>query len=346
MGHYLVGRLFGVKAETFSIGFGREVAGWTDRRGTRWKVGWLPLGGYVKFKGEMVPGGDTVAPLSTLPPSERVERFDAKPAWQRFLIVLAGPLTNFIVAILIFIALFSMTGLPTTPAVVGQTVPGGAAEKAGLQANDRILAIGGGRIETFAELADTVRLRPDQPLRLTVERGGRTFDLSVTPSRSVERGQSLGTLGVVSRPMVWEKGGPAAVVKAAFRQTGDVVETMIVYLRQIVTGARPASEMGGPLKIAELSGEQVSAGWLNFAVFAALISINLGFMNLLPVPILDGGYLVLYAIEALRRRPVPAAVQETALRIGLAALVMLTVFVTANDLASFGLFRNLRGLIG
>lgn len=345
MGHYLAGRWFGVQAETFSIGFGREIAGWTDKRGTRWKVGWLPLGGYVKFKGEMMPGAAT-AEQAEITTEDRTRRFDFKPPWQRFLIVAAGPFTNFVFAILAFIALFASTGLPTTPPVIGQVVAGGAAEQAGLRAGDRIVSIQGSRIETFAELADTVRLRPEQELDLLVDRGGSRFEVAVTPTRSVERGQSLGTLGVVSRPMVWEKARPVEVVGAAFRQTGDVIDSMIVYLRQIVTGARDASEMGGPLKIAEMSGEQVSAGWLNFTLFAALISINLGFINLLPVPLLDGGYLVLYAIEAVRRRPVSAKVQEVALRAGLAALVTLMLFVTANDLASFGLFKALRGLIG
>ena len=344
MGHYLAGRWFGVKAETFSIGFGREIAGWTDKRGTRWKIGWLPLGGYVKFKGEMMPGASNEQGEAAA--GDRHDRFDFKPPWQRFLIVAAGPFTNFVFAILAFIALFATTGLPTTPPVIGQVIAGGAAERAGLRADDRIVAIEGGRIDTFAQLADTVRLRPDQELDLLVERAGATFEVAVTPTRSMERGQSLGTLGVMSRPMVWEKAGPVEVVGAAFRQTGDVVQSMVVYLKQIVTGARDASEMGGPLKIAELSGEQVSAGWLNFILFAALISINLGFINLLPVPLLDGGYLVLYAIEAARRRPVSAKVQEVALRAGLAALVALMLFVTANDLASFGLFKALRGLIG
>jgi len=341
MGHYLVGRWFGVKAETFSIGFGREIAGWTDKRGTRWKVGWMPLGGYVKFKGEMVPGS-SIDRESTGDP----DSFETKAPWKRFLIVAAGPFTNFLFAILAFIALFSVTGLPTTPAVVGKVVAGGAAEQAGLRANDEIVAIDGQPINTFAELHDSVRLRPDEQMRLTVERDGSRLELMVAPRRSVERGQSLGTLGVMSTPMKWEKANATGVVAAAFRQTGDIVDSMIVYLRQIVTGTRPASEMGGPLKIAEMSGEQVSAGWLNFVLFAALISINLGFINLLPVPMLDGGYLILYAIEAVRRRPVSAKAQEFALRAGFAALVTLMLFVTANDLSSFGVWSKLRGLIG
>jgi regulator of sigma E protease len=346
MGHYLVGRWCGVKAEAFSIGFGRELIGWTDKRGTRWKVGWLPLGGYVKFKGEMVPVGNAEAEWASIPQEERADSFQFKPPWQRFLIVAAGPFTNFLFAILAFIALFSISGLPTTPPIVGQVIAGGAAEKAGLKAGDQIVAVDGSGIGTFAELHDTVRLRPGQELRLTIERDGRTFEVPVRPVRSIQRGQSLGTLGVMSMPMEWRKAGPLEVVGASFRQTGDIVQSMVVYLKQIVTGTRPAREMGGPLKIAELSGEQVSAGWLNFVLFVALISINLGFINLLPVPLLDGGYLLLYAIEAARRRPVSARVQETALRFGLAALVTLMLFVTANDLASFGVWTKLRGLIG
>ena len=346
MGHYLVGRWFGVKAETFSIGFGREIAGWTDRRGTRWKIGWLPLGGYVKFKGEMSPTVRQSEEWQSQPLEERADSFQAKTPWQRFLIVAAGPFTNLALAILLFIGAFSVTGLPTTPPIVAGVIEGSVADKAGLAPNDRVVAIGGRPIETFAELRSVISLRPDQPVALKVERSGQFFDLTVTPERRTEYGQSVGAIGVMSAPYVLEPGSTGEVVRAAFVQTGDVISSMVVYLKQIVTGARSAQEMGGPLKIAQISGEQVTAGWLNFLLFAALISINLGFINLLPVPMLDGGYLVLYAIEAIRRRPVSERVQEFALRIGLAMLVTLMLFVTANDLASFGLWSKLRGLIG
>ncbi|WP_106639338.1 RIP metalloprotease RseP [Allosphingosinicella vermicomposti] len=343
MGHYLLGRWFGVKAETFSIGFGREILGWTDKKGTRWKIGWLPLGGYVRFKGEM-----TVSAVSAQLTSgeDRSDSFETKPPWQRFLIVAAGPITNLALAIIIFIGAFSITGLPTTPPIIAGVVKNSVADEAGLLPHDHITAIDDRAIETFAELRAIVSLRPDQPVALTVDRGGRTLNIDVTPERRSEYGQSIGSIGIISGPYVLEKAGTAQVMTAAFVQTGDVISSMIVYLKQIVSGARSASEMGGPLKIAQISGEQVTAGWLNFLLFAALISINLGFINLLPVPMLDGGYLVLYAVEAVRRRPVSERVQEYALRVGLAMMVTLMLFVTANDLASFGLWSKLRGLIG
>ncbi len=351
LGHYFVGRWFGVKAETFSIGFGREIGGWTDSRGTRWKVGWMPLGGYVKFKGDMNPASTPTGEWLSLPPEERAETFQAKPVWQRFLIVAAGPVTNFLFAILAFIAIFAAIGYPTTPAVVHGVVEAGAADRAGFQPGDRVVEANGRDIDIFADLQSYVRLRPDEPIRFTVERGGETIPIRVVTDATVVRDNfgneaRMGSIGVTSGPPTFEKLPPLQLVGAAVSQTVETVRAMVVTLGQVVTGERSMKEMGGPLKIAQYSGQQASLGWIAFFWFMTVISINLGFINLLPIPLLDGGHLLFYLIEGVRRKPLKPEAQEWAFRTGLAALLALMIFVTLNDLASFGVWTKLGGLIG
>ena len=351
MGHYLAGRWFGVKADAFSIGFGREIAGWTDRRGTRWKIGWLPLGGYVKFAGDMNPASQPSKEWLALPPEERNKTFQAKPVWQRFIIVLAGPAVNFLFAIIVFIGIFASYGEPRTPPVVAQVTQGSAAERAGFQAGDRIVRINGARMDRFEDVATFVRIRPQQRLNFEVERGGREVRLSGVPDAQIVRDRfgneaKMGLLGVAPTGRVIVPLAPHEMVGAAVRQTSDTVQMMVVTLGQVVTGTRSVKEMGGPLKIAQYSGQQASLGWIDFIWFMTMISINLGFINLLPIPLLDGGHLLFYLIEGVRRKPLKPEAQEWAFRTGLAALLALMIFVTLNDLASFGLWSKLGGLIG
>ena len=351
LGHYFAGRWFGVKAETFSIGFGREIAGWTDKRGTRWKVGWLPLGGYVKFKGDMNPASQPTREWLSLPPEERAETFQAKSVWQRFIIVAAGPITNFLFAILVFAAFFYAVGEPRTPSVVTGIAPGSAAERAGLRPGDRIEAINGVRIERFEDIAGYLQIRPNHPIVVEVDRGGKELRLKTVSDAYVASDKFgnkavIGRLGVPWPPQVHESLPPHEALGAAVRQTGNVVQTMVVTLGQVFVGDRSVKEMGGPLKIAQYSGQQASLGWIDFILFMTLISINLGFINLLPIPLLDGGHLLFYLIEGVRRKPLRPQVQEWAFRTGLAALLALMIFVTLNDLASFGLWSKLGGLIG
>jgi regulator of sigma E protease len=351
LGHYYVGRWFGVKAETFSIGFGREIFGWTDKRGTRWKVGWLPLGGYVRFKGDMNPASTPSEEWLSLPPEERAETFQAKKLWQRFLIVLAGPMTNFLFAILVYIALFATYGEPRTPPVAAGVVEGSAADQAGFEPGDRVLRIDGNAIGRFEDMVSYIGFRPEQQMRFDVERGGQRLTIVAAPRAEVQRDQfgneaRIGRIGL--RPGAFELARLPAhqVVGAALRHTVETVETMIVTLGQVISGRRSLKEMGGPIKIAQFSGQQASLGWLQFVLFMTLISINLGFINLLPIPLLDGGHLLFYAIEGVRRKPLKPEAQEWAFRTGLAVLLALMIFVTFNDLASFGLFAGLGGLIG
>lgn len=351
LGHYFAGRWFGVKAEAFSIGFGREITGWTDKRGTRWKVGWLPLGGYVRFKGDMNPASQPSPEWLAMPAEERAETFQAAKLWQRFIIVAAGPAINFLFAILVYVALFASYGQPQTPPVIAMVQEGSAAEAAGLRAGDRVLAIEGRSIRRFEDIASYVSIRPDQPMAIELERGGERSRLTATP-QSIEIEDRFGNRARIGRLGIGPGGvevaalAPHQAVFAAFRQTGDTVKMMVVTLGQVIRGQRSLEEMGGPLKIAQFSGQQASLGWLDFVLFMSLISINLGFINLLPIPLLDGGHLLFYLIEGVRRKPLKPEAQEWAFRTGLAVLLALMIFVTFNDLASFGLFTKLGGLIG
>jgi regulator of sigma E protease len=350
LGHYWVARLFGVGAEQFSIGFGREITGWTDRRGTRWKVGWLPLGGYVRFVGDMNPSSQP-DPNIVVPPEERAVAFHYRPWWQRFLIVLAGPVANFLLAIAIFAAFFAVFGMPRTPAIVGQVQPNSVAAAIDLQPGDRIEAIAGQDVESFEDMRRIVSLRPGERVVILVERAERPLEIEATlGAREItdEFGQKfrIGLLGVLGGERVLEKLPMIQVIPQATSYTFALTRSMIDGLAQIITGRRSTKDLGGPLKMAQIAGQQASLGVFEFVQLIALFSINLGFINLLPVPMLDGGHLVFYAAEAVRRRPVSERAQDWAFRGGLALLLALLVFVTVNDLASFGLFERLGRLIG
>jgi regulator of sigma E protease len=350
LGHYFVARWFGVGAETFSIGFGHEITGWTDKRGTRWKVGWLPLGGYVKFIGDehaaSAPGD-----LSQLTPEERERSFQHKPVWQRFLIVLAGPVSNFLLAIAIFAVFFASFGAPSSPPVVGEVQAESAAATAHIQPGDRILSIGGRETPTFEELRSFVVLRPGETVTVRLQREQQVRDVRLTLGTDVEEdrfGQSYkrGLLGVTPAGVVFEPVPPLRLIPEATTYVVKLTRTMLDALWQIVTGRRSVKELGGPLKIAQVAGQQASLGLVAFVSLVALLSINLGFINLLPVPMLDGGHLLFYGIEAIQRRPVSPRAQDWAFRGGLAFILALLLLTTVNDLGSFGLWEGLGRLIG
>jgi regulator of sigma E protease len=350
LGHYWVARLFGVGAEQFSIGFGREIAGWTDKRGTRWKIGWLPLGGYVRFVGDMSPASQA-APEQELSPELRSISFHHKPVWQRFLIVLAGPMANFLLAIAIFAGFFAAYGVPQTSNVVVGVAPGSAAESAGIRVGDRIVALDGRSTPTFEMIGHVASLNPGERVAVRVQRGDRQIDLAATLSVVEEtdrfgRHFRTGRLGIPNPGRRMEPVGVVDLIPTAIDRTVILTRSMIEGLWQIISGRRSIKDMGGPLKMAQIAGQQASLGVLEFLSLIALFSINLGFINLLPVPMLDGGHLVFYAAEAVRRRPVSERAQDWAFRGGLALLLALLVFVTVNDLASFGLFERLGRLIG
>ena len=351
LGHYLVGRWFGVKAEAFSIGFGPELAAWVDKRGTRWRIGALPLGGYVRFKGDMNAASQTDPAWLQLPPSERAESFPAKPLWQKAAIVAAGPFINFLFAILILSTFAFVYGESRTPAVAGKVQAGSAAAEAGIQAGDRILSLNGREMTTFDDLRLYAQIRPGEPVTILVERSGRTVEKqgrvgAVQEQDGFGNRFKVGRLGIAPAQPVIEPVELWRAPAVALKQTGQIIRTMVETLGQILGGGRSVKELGGPLKIAEVSGQAATLGVESFVFFMALISINLGFINLLPIPVLDGGHLLFYGVEAIQRRPVSARVQEWAYRSGLAVLLAMMMLVTFNDLSSFGLWERLSGLIG
>jgi len=349
-GHYLVAKLFGVGVEVFSIGFGREIFGWTDRSGTRWKVGWLPLGGFVRFVGDMNPASAPADP-EDVPEELRSRSFHLKPVWQRFLIVLAGPMANFLLAILIFAAFFATLGVPRTANVVEATMPGGAAEAAGIRPGDRIVSIAGRNTETFEDIFAVVMLRPGEQVTMQIEREGNQLLLPARIAVDEQKdrfGQRfrIGRLGIYGGSRDFVRPAAGELIPDAVAYTVSLTRSMIDGLWQIISGRRSVKDLGGPLKIAQIAGQQASLGPFEFIQLLAVISINLGFINLLPVPVLDGGHLFFYAVEAVRRRPVSLHVQDWAFRGGLALILALLLFTTFNDLGSFGLWDRLGRLIG
>ncbi|MBC2668583.1 RIP metalloprotease RseP [Novosphingobium piscinae] len=340
LGHYWVGRWCGVKADAFSVGFGRELFGWTDRRGTRWKLSAIPLGGYVQFAGDMDPTSrPDDAKFAHLSPAEQAATFNAKALWQRTLIVAAGPLTNLLFALLIFSAFNLAFGKIVSPPVVGHFAEQAPAREAGLRVGDRIVAIDGTRVEQFPDIVALVVPYPGRTISVALERGGQPLVIPVRLLTHVERDKfgnesRIGRLGISPAQARIEPVGPGEAVALAGRQTWSIMRMLVVGVQQIVTGERSVKELGGPIKTAKYSGEQLSLGWLSFVSFAAFISINLAFINLLPIPALDGGHLAFYAAEAIRRKPLDARSQNWAFRTGLAFVLALMLFVTFNDLVS------------
>ncbi|WP_296678729.1 RIP metalloprotease RseP [Novosphingobium sp.] len=345
LGHYLAGRMFGVRADAFSVGFGKELWGRTDKRGTRWKLSAIPLGGYVQFAGDMNATGQSDPALEGAARADLKGTFPGARLWQRAVIVFAGPFTNFLIAVAIFAAFAMAYGIRVTPPVIGGFAPQSAAQAAGLQLGDRIVAIDGDPVNDFTEIARKVLLYPGKTITVAAQRNGQTITLPVTLASHTEKdgfggAATKGMLGIASvRPEL----RPVGLGKALAVGVGDSVTAIkmtAIGLGQIITGDRSTKEMGGPIKIAQYSGQTMSLGWAAMVLFAATISINLAFINLLPIPVLDGGHLAMYAAEAVRRKPLGARSQEWAFRAGLAFVLALVLFVTFNDLASLPVFGS------
>ena len=339
LGHYLVGRWCGVKADAFSVGFGKELLGYTDRRGTRWKLSVLPLGGYVQFAGDMNPASRPSEEWLALPPAERAQTFQARTLGQKALIVAAGPAVNFLVAIAILAGLNLAYGRLEVAPVVQVLAQDGAAAQAGIAIGDRIVSIDGDPIEGFDEVPGRIAPHPGEAVTMVVDRDGRqlTYSFTIRPVTEQDRFGNqfkIGQIGIGAGGGRLVAVGPAESVGLAVQQTGQIMHTMVVGLWQVISGRRSVEELGGPIKIAKFSGEQLSLGWPQFVHFAALISINLAFINLLPIPALDGGHLAFYAAEAIRRKPASQRSQEWAFRTGMAFVLALMLFVTINDVAT------------
>jgi len=350
-GHFLIARWNGVRVEVFSIGFGPEVFGWWDRAGTRWKFSTIPLGGYVKMFGDSdASSGLPVPGLARLAPAEREVSFHYKRLGQRAAIVAAGPAANFLFAVAVLAILFATYGQPFTPAEVGQVQPGSAAEQGGIQPGDVIRSLDGSTVHRFEDVQQIVRLNPGVPMSIVVSRDGQEQTLRVTPSQTELTDRfgnhyQIGLLGIARSGMEYVKRDPATAIIQAGAETWNLSVSTLKAIWQIIIGTRATDELGGPLRIAQMSGEVAQGGVVAVLWFMAVLSINLGLINLFPVPVLDGGHLLFYAAEALRGKPLGQRAQEYGFRIGLALVLTLMVFATWNDLVHLRIVEFVKGLV-
>lgn len=341
LGHYLVARWNGVRVEVFSIGFGPELFGWNNRAGTRWKVSAIPLGGYVKMFGDADPASmPSSENLREMTPEEREVAFHHKRLLQRAAIVFAGPAMNFIFAVVAFAILYAIVGQPFTPPQIGKVQDGSAAQASGVQAGDVIRSIDGHAVRSFEDVQRIVRLDPGEALSIVVHRGDQDVTLSVTPKLSEVTDRfgnkhEYGLLGIEGQGVQYIRYDPATAVIRATDETADIVGGTLQAVWQMIIGARGTGELGGPLRIAQYSGEISSLGPAAIVSLMAVLSINLGLINLFPIPVLDGGHLLFYFAEAIRGRPLGQRAQEYGFRFGLALVLTLMVFATWNDLVHF-----------
>lgn len=351
LGHYLVARWNGVRIDVFSIGFGPEIFGWTDRVGTRWKFSAVPLGGYVKMFGDVDPASQpSPESLEQMSAAEKAVSFHHKRLMQRAAVVVAGPAANFLFAVVALSLLFATFGEPFTPPEIGQIQPGSAAEADGLKAGDTIVAIDGHAIDRFEEVQRDVRLNTGTPMNIEVRRGDGTVSLSITPRVTTVTDRfgnqhAFGLLGIERNGVNYLRRNPAEAVWQATAETANLTTGTLTAVWQMIIGARPADEIGGPLRIAQMSGEVAQGGVVAMIWFMAVLSVNLGLINLFPVPILDGGHLLFYVAEAVRGRPLGQRAQEYGFRLGLALVLTLMVFATWNDLVHLRVIDFLKGLI-
>lgn len=339
LGHFLVARWVGVRVEAFSIGFGRELVGFTDRRGTRWRLSMLPFGGYVKFFGDGDVASATESDVSVLTDEERALTFSAQKLYHKAAIVFAGPAANFVFAVLVFTVVFMVLGRPLAPAVIGEVRPDSAAAEAGLLAGDRITGIAGHEVIRFEDVQRLVPLYGTQEMELSFERGGSEQTVKVRPRMEGGDGRHPATpiLGVMIHSDSFEiiEQGPVDAFVSAVENTWTITRSTAIAMGQMLSGARGTEDIGGPLRIAEFSGEAARSGFFNYVMFISVLSINLGMINLFPVPVLDGGHLALYAIEGLRGKPLGEKAQEIGVKIGLSLVLALMVFATWNDIVRF-----------
>lgn len=351
MGHYLIARRAGVRVDVFSIGFGRELFGWTARSGTRWKVSAIPLGGYVKMFGDADPASAGGAGLETMSADERAVSFHHKSLKARAAIVAAGPVANFLFAILLLASLYAIVGRPYAPPVVDEVVAGSAAERAGVRVGDVFVAADGVRVTRFSDLRRVVFDKPGEPVPMEVERDGQRLSITVIPEAVTEVDRfgtrhTFGRLGVRSNQVSIERLNPLSAVAVATSETWSIVGQTLDAVGQIITGRRGTEELGGPLRIAQMSGDVAQSGWVTTVWFVAMLSINLGLINLFPIPVLDGGHLLFYSLEALRGRPLGERAQEWASMAGLTLVIALMLFVTWNDLVQLHVVDWVGSLLG
>ena len=350
MGHYLVARWNGIAIQTFSIGFGRELFGWNDRQGTRWRISAIPLGGYVRFVGDMnaasTPDPEVIANAD---PELAKRLFVNKNVWQRIAVVAAGPIANVILTFLILYALLLGYGRYTITPVIGEVLPGSIAEAAGLESGDTILSVDGYLVRGFEDFQRFVATSPERPVTVVLERGGATETIVMVPEATeVEdrfgNSQRIGRIGVSrdveETDVTLYRPGPVEAIGMTFEEIRFIVQRTAAFLGDFFVGRGDVEQLGGPVRVAKVSGEVATLGVVALINLTALLSLNIGIFNLLPVPMLDGGHLLYYLVEAVRGRPLSMRVQEIGFRFGFALVLALMVFTLFNDT----LFAYLRTL--
>ncbi|WP_339757414.1 RIP metalloprotease RseP [uncultured Hoeflea sp.] len=342
LGHYLVGRWCGIHADVFSVGFGPELIGRNDKHGTRWKLSLIPLGGYVKFRGDENAASLPSGAGSDLSEAERDGSFPGAALWRRAATVAAGPVANFILAIAIFAIMFATNGRVISDPVVSKVLPASAAEAAGILPGDRFVAIDGVEVEIFDDVQRYVSVRPEVPITVTLEREGEMVDVTLTPERTeisdtFGNKMEVGRIGVAtnndSGNFRVREYGPLEAVGEGVAQSWYIVTRTVDYIGNIITGREKADQLGGPIRVAKYSKDMSTLGIGALIQLAAVLSVSIGLLNLMPVPMLDGGHLVFYAIEAIRGRPPGAVAQEWAYRFGLTLVLALMLFATWNDVS-------------
>lgn len=341
MGHYLIARWNGIAIQTFSLGFGPEIVGVNDRHGTRWRISAVPLGGYVRFVGDMnaasMPDPEAVA---ALPAEEQRRLFVNKNVWQRIAVVAAGPVANLIFTFLVLYALLLGYGRYTIPPVIGDVVQGGVAQSAGLQAGDKILSVDGFGVRGFEDFQRLISTAPGRPVTIVLDRSGSSQTVVLTPDVAVEtdrfgNSQRIGRIGVTRNveqtDITLYRPGPVEAVGMTFDEVHFIVDRTAAFLGDFFVGRGDVQQLGGPVKVAKVSGEVATLGIVALINLAALLSLNIGIFNLLPVPVLDGGHLLYYVIEAIRGRPLSQKAQEIGFRVGFAIVGSLMIFTLLND---------------
>ena len=356
LGHFYAARRCGVRVEVFSVGFGRAIVSWHDKHGTEWKIGWLPLGGYVKFFGdENEASAPDAEKLKELPDDARGDTLFFKPLWQRAIVVAAGPVANFILAIIIFASLYTLLGQRITDPVIGTVVENSAAERAGMKTGDLITAIDGDEITTFSQVRRLVTVSAGVPLVFSVERGGVDLLLRATPDRVLEVDRfgneyHVGRLGVSvnadENTIRHERYNPITALWMGVEESYFIIEQTFVVLGRIIMGRESAESLGGPIRIAQLSGQTATLGFVALINLTAVLSVSIGLINLFPIPMLDGGHLAFYAYEAVFGKPMSERAQEIGMRIGLSMVMILFIFVTWNDLARLDVFGRVVSFFG
>lgn len=348
-GHYIVAKKFGVKIESFSIGFGKEIFGWNDKYGTRWKLSMIPLGGYVKMFGDQNPASQPGKEVKKISKEERKLAFFYKPLYQRFLIVLAGPMANYLLAIIVTFFILVKFGTSISSNIISEVMPDLPAEMVGMRSGDKVVKIGNSRIETFTDLQQIVQINPNILLNVTVERGNQEILFELTPKEKVSKdflGNEIktGYIGVKSGEVEFQDVGFFRALPLSISETWDSTVLTLKVVKQLILGQRSISDLSGPVKIAQYSGQVTKKsltkdenGKRNIYLifwFISMLSVNLGLMNLLPIPVLDGGHLLLYSIEFIRRKELPQKVQEVFFALGFSFLILLFIVVSFNDIKS------------